>query len=300
MTISMAKLTAFHRVDFIRSIDYTETFQRDEEDDLTEEEIREIEEILKVERATRGAQGQQDEIARKSDEEYRMANAELLRLSRQAEMQIEAVKLMEHLGGSRHVPAPLTPLNALSQVPMPTAQVSAKTPAPSAKTSAPLPPRPPPAPPSRHQGFVAPLSPTVAGRTKSGPDAPPRVTGKGKDAPPTRTPSAANKASTAVVQSSKKPGTPSSLQPPQRDGTPRSAPLAQDNATPSSTQPVPKIGPLTIPAAKNKFDLKISSLPRLSGDSGKSYSNKGASDNSGSSDAGGAKKASVGTLKLQG
>lgn len=86
-----------YRVDFIRSIEYTNTFQRDDENDvLTPEEIRETEEMLKAEKDMRKAQGQQvTDAARKADEDFRKPNpdtsklAEQVEFAKQAELQIE-------------------------------------------------------------------------------------------------------------------------------------------------------------------------------------------------------------------
>lgn len=125
---------ASHRVDFIRSIEYTDTFQRDDENDvLTPEEIRETEEMLKAEKDMRKAQGQQaTDAARKADGDFRKPNsdaselAEQAEFAKQAELQIEkerfvseSTKLDSALTLEVTAPRPRTTASSLPSIPKP-------------------------------------------------------------------------------------------------------------------------------------------------------------------------------------
>lgn len=267
------KLTTFHRTDFIRSIEYTNTFQRDDENDvLTAEEIRETEEMLKAEKDMRKAQGQQiNDAARKADEDFRKLIPDASKLAEQAEfakqvdLQIEQERIMsESTKLSDTVLVPSVPLAAsIIKSPVPDTQARVMATAP------------PPLP-----------LPRIVGRVKNVPVS--KVVGKYRDAPP-----------------------PSSAPPVGRPST--SVPKAKPNPKyghPSSSQLVPPPLPLPLPLppppsppSKNKFKLDISKgLPRIFTPRGKDDAERSNADKSGNyPDVDGGKGvASVGTLKLKG
>lgn len=183
---------ASYRVDFIRSIEYTNTFQRDDENDvLTPEEIRETEEMLKAEKDMRKAQGQQvTDAARKADGDFRKPNpdtsklAEQAEFAKQAELQIEKERSISE---SAKLDAALSPPIVK---PPSTAQVTV----PRTRTTT-----------ISHPSILKP--------TGRAPNAIPRSVEKSRDAPPSSSAPSANRPSTLRTKPNPKYGYPSSSQP---------------------------------------------------------------------------------------
>lgn len=233
------------RVDYIRSIENTETFQRDDEADaLTEEEIRETEEMLKAEKEGRKAQGQQNDAARKADEEYRKLNTGKLRLAentdfaKQVELQLEQERVLAER------------MRLLDQAS--TASLAAPSTKPTVpSTQAPVTPRP---------QAAANLPPKSMGRIKTVPKMTPNAAGKDQDVPPKSAPPAIR---TAVVGPNSKPELPLSVQPVQ---TP---PPTKNKFGLDVTQGLPSVHVFTRNRGRTDKDNSEKSSGGPDGDSGK-------------------------------
>lgn len=248
------------RVDFIRSIQYMETFQRDEEDALTEEEIRETEEMLQAEKDMRKAQGQQNDAARKADNEYRKANPDALRLAeqagfeKQAELQIEQERLAERA--------------RLADTILPAGPLAMPSTNPTSGTHVPGTPRP--------RGAAAPLPAGSVGRPRNIPNTTPRVVGRDQD------------------------GTPRSAPPVSRPTAPVPTPRSGLSSKPGPAPPSHPAPPPPPPPIKNRFNLSVSQgLPRIFVRPEKDSSDKNG-ENSDEVRSKAKEAAPVGTLRLEG
>lgn len=260
------KLTTFRRTNFIRCIEYTNTFQRDDENDvLTPEEVRETEEMLQAEKDMRKAQGQQaTDAARKADGDFRKPNLDASKLAEQAAFAKQAERQIEQ----ERVISESAKLDIALALTVPTIK----------------PPGPQAAPAPRR----AIAAPPQTGRNKSVPSAALRAAGRSRippppiSAPPINKPSAA---STLRVRPNPKYGHPSPSQ-----------------SVPAPPPPPPPPPP---PLTTNGFKLDMSKgLPRVFMPKGKDGAEKSNPDTiDDNSNVGGGKAkgvASVGTLKLKG
>lgn len=155
-----------HRVDFIRSIEYTDTFPRDDENDvLTPEELCEIEEMLQAEKDIRKAQGQGQQVtdsARKVEEIFRKLNSDVSKLAEQAEFAKQAELQIEK---ERFVSESAKLDNALAAGTIgPPGTQAVTAPRPRIMVTLPL--------------------PRTMGRIRSAPNGALRVVGKNRDTPP--------------------------------------------------------------------------------------------------------------------